>query len=393
MTLTLTQIIPTSPKTLYYMLTNEDALAYWLCDRAYTRVEQNGHILLYWLNNSWYMMGEFIQLQPDEAVAHTWRVKGEDKTTTVSYHLQAVDDGTKLTLTHDGLADDELSAYEMEWRIVLRNLSSALTTGADIRILERILIGIFPDTFDEKVAERLGVPVKEGLLVGNTMPGLGAEKAGLKSGDVIIEANGKPVRNNVPLTANFAGLKPGDTVDVIFYRGAEQHTVQLTLSGYPLPPAVSHFNQLADRMQADYATLYAELSQILTGLSDETANTPPMPGEWSANQILAHLILTERNYQEFLGGYVQAPELHAFTANASARVNAVVQSYGNTQALLNELKRAYAETVAIIRAFEDEKFERPYILWWANFQLGNITGGHNREHILQIQDTLAKLTQ
>lgn len=393
MTLTLTQVIPATPQTIYYMLTNEDALGYWLCDRAYTRLEQKGHVLFYWFNGSWHVAGEFTQLQPDQSVAYTWRVKGEDKITSVSYQLEAVDGGTKITLTHDGLADDETPNYQAEWEKALRNLHASFTTGEDRRITERILIGIYPDQFDEKALERLGVPVKDGLMVANVIPNLGAEKAGLRAGDVVVEAKGKPVTNNTPLASHFAGMKPGDVADVTFYRGAEKHTVQLTLSGYPLPPAVSNFVQLADRMKEGYAALHAELSQILAGLSDETTNTPPAEGEWSANQVLAHLILTERNSQEFLGGYVQAPELHTYSGNANARVNAVVKSYGNTQGLLNELKRAYAENVAIVTAFEDEKFDRPYILWWANFQVGDILGGHNRQHINQIKDTLAKITQ
>ncbi|HRF95290.1 MAG TPA: PDZ domain-containing protein, partial [Aggregatilineales bacterium] len=315
------------------------------------------------------------------------------KVTTVTYTLKAVDGGTSLTLTHDGLSDDEKPAYEDEWGRALKNLVSALTTGADTRITERILIGIFPDNMDEKAAKRLGLPVNEGLLVANTIPNLGAEKAGLKAGDLVVEANGKPVGNNAPLVGNLTGLKPGDSAEVKFYRGAEKHTVTLTLSGYPLPPMAHNFIELADRAEKDYMTLHAELSDIVANLSDETTNTPPAEDEWSVNQVLAHLILTERNTQEFLGGYVQAPELHTFTGNAKARVNAVVNTYKNTQGLLNELKRAYAECVAIVRAFEDEKFDRPYILWWANFQMGDITGGHNRTHINQIKDTLAKVTK
>jgi uncharacterized protein YndB with AHSA1/START domain len=394
MSLTLTKTLPVAPITVYYMLTNEDAMAYWLADRAYSRVAVGGHILLTWFaDGGWHVTGEFTELKENETVAYTWRVAGEAKATSVTYTLKAVDGGTSLTFTHDGLSNDEKSAYEDEWGKALNNLVSALTTGADIRITERILIGIFPDNMDEKAAKRLGLPVNEGLLVANTIPNLGAEKAGLKAGDLVVEANGKPVGNNAPLVSNLTGLKPGDSASVTFYRGTEKHTVTLTLSGYPLPPAVTSYSQLAGTMEANYAKLYDELSGIFANLSDETTNTPPATDEWSANQVLAHLILTERNSQEFLGGYVQAPEIHTYTGNASARVNAVVNTYKNTQGLLNELKRAYAECVAIVRAFEDEKFDRPYILWWVNFQFADITGGHNRTHINQIKDTLAKVTK
>ncbi|MDX2076764.1 MAG: SRPBCC domain-containing protein [bacterium] len=393
MTVTVTRTFPVSPKTMYYMLTNEDGLAYWFADRIYTRPQVGGHVVHTWATGR-YVAGVFTELKEDEFISLTWRDAGQDTGSVLSYQLEAVGEGTKVTLTQTGLPSDvNLADYQQRWEDGFNTLYAALTTGEDARITGRILIGIYPDNMDEKAAKRLGLPVNEGLLVANTIPGLGAEKAGLKAGDLVVEANGKPVGNNAPLVGNLTGLKPGDSAPVTFYRGAEKHTVTLTLSGYPLPPSVKNFIELANRVEGEYAKLHEELQGLVAGLSDETTNTPPAEGEWSVNQVLAHLILTERNAQEFLGGYVQAPELHTFSGNANARVNAVVRSYGGTAGLLNELKRAYVENIAILRAFEDEKFDRPYILWWANFQMADITGGHNRTHINQIKDTLAKVTK
>jgi uncharacterized protein YndB with AHSA1/START domain len=392
MTVSVTRTFPVNPATMYYMLTNEDGLAYWFGDRVYTRPQVGGHILHTWASG-WHVSGEFTELVENERIAFTWRDAGDDAKSNVTYQLEAVAGGTKVTVTHENIpAHAKESDFQQGWEGGFDTLYATLTTGEDARITGRILIGIYPDNMDEKAAKRFGLPVNEGLLVANTIPGLGAEKAGLIAGDLVVEANGLPVANNTPLAGNFAGLKPGDSAEIKFYRGAEKHSVTLTLSGYPLPPSVNNFVELANRIEGEYAKLYEELSGLVAGLSDETTNTPAAEGEWSVNQVLAHLILTERNTQEFLGGYVQAPEIHTYSGNANARVNAVVRSYGGTAGLMNELKRAYVENVAIIRAFEDEKFDRPYILWWSNFQMGDITGGHNRQHINQIKDILAKLT-
>lgn len=393
MTVTVTRTFPVSPKTLYYMLTNEDGLAYWFGDRVYTLPQVGGYILHSW-QNSWHVTGEFTELIENERVAFTWRDAGDDAKSNVTYQLEAVDGGTKVTVTHDNIpAHAKESDFQQGWEDGFNTLYAALTTGEDTRITRRILIGIQSDAFDEKVAKRLGIPVNEGLMIANTIPGLGAEKAGLKAGDLIVEANGKLVDNFTMLPANFTGLKPGDSAEIKFYRGAEKHTTTLVLSGFPLPPIVNNFTELANRAEWEYAQVHEELSHLLAGVSAETANTPPAEAEWSANQVLAHLILAERYVQDLLGGYVQAPEIHTYTANATARVNAVVKTYGGTVGLLNELKRAYAENVAILRAFEDEKFDRPYILWWTNFQMSRLTEGHNRQHINQIKDALAKVTK
>jgi len=393
MTVTVTRTFPVTPKTMYYMLTNEDGLAYWFADRVYTRPQVGGHVVHTWATGR-YVAGVFTELKENEFISLTWRDAGKDTSSVLSYRLVEVDGGTQVTLTQEGLPTDvKLADYQQRWEDGFDTLYAALTTGEDARITELILIGIYPDEFTEKALERLGVPVKDGLLVAGAIPNLGAEKAGIKAGDVVVEANGKPVTNNAPLNINFAGLKPGDSAPVTFYRGAEKHTVTLVLSGYPLPPMASSYTELADRLTGDYARLYEEISSIFANLSDETTNTPPAKDEWSMNQILAHLILTERNNQEFLGGLVQAPEIHTYSGNAPARVNAVVKSYGGTAGLLNELKRAYAECVELVRAFEDEKFDRPYILWWTNFQFGDVTGGHSRTHINQLQQTLATVTK
>jgi len=44
-----------------------------------------------------------------------------------------------------------------------------------------------------------GIPVKEGLLVIRTIPGMPAYRRGIREGDVIVSVNGKPVRKTSEL--------------------------------------------------------------------------------------------------------------------------------------------------------------------------------------------------
>ncbi|HRF95291.1 MAG TPA: hypothetical protein PLZ51_08850, partial [Aggregatilineales bacterium] len=63
MSLTFTHTLPVAPSTVYYMLTNEDALGYWLADRAYSRPQVGGHLLLTWFaNGGWHVTGDFTEL-------------------------------------------------------------------------------------------------------------------------------------------------------------------------------------------------------------------------------------------------------------------------------------------------------------------------------------------
>lgn len=78
--------------------------------------------------------------------------------------------------------------------------------------------------------EDLKIPsdVKRGVIVLEvTGP---AKDAGLKSGDVIVELDGKPVDGTLALRKYIYGYKQvGDKLDVTFYRGAKKNTLKLKL--------------------------------------------------------------------------------------------------------------------------------------------------------------------
>ena len=56
-----------------------------------------------------------------------------------------------------------------------------------------------------------------------------ADKAGIKTGDVIVEFAGKPVNDLYAYTDALYAQKPGDTVDVVVLRGTERVAVKVTL--------------------------------------------------------------------------------------------------------------------------------------------------------------------
>ena len=83
----------------------------------------------------------------------------------------------------------------------------------------------------------LGVQVSElhydaedGAHIGEVLPGSAAEKAGMKAGDVVIEYNGKKVRNWVLLTKITRALDPGQTVTLKVRRAAQTLDLKITLS-------------------------------------------------------------------------------------------------------------------------------------------------------------------
>jgi putative serine protease PepD len=72
-----------------------------------------------------------------------------------------------------------------------------------------------------------------GALAQQVIPGGAAAKAGLKSGDVIIEMNGAAIASTDDLSSVIDVLQPGNTISVTFVRAGRQHTVKLTLGERP----------------------------------------------------------------------------------------------------------------------------------------------------------------
>jgi serine protease Do len=81
-------------------------------------------------------------------------------------------------------------------------------------------------------AKELGLPGASGATVSSVAEGGPAEKAGLRSGDIIFEFNGKPVKDYTGLVGMVTRTAPGTTVPVKFVRAQKQMTVNVTIEEF-----------------------------------------------------------------------------------------------------------------------------------------------------------------
>jgi serine protease Do len=72
-----------------------------------------------------------------------------------------------------------------------------------------------------------------GALVGDVTPGSPADKAGLKSGDVITQVNGQPIEDASQLKLRVAESAPGSKVQLGANRNGETKTFEVTLANLP----------------------------------------------------------------------------------------------------------------------------------------------------------------
>jgi putative serine protease PepD len=64
---------------------------------------------------------------------------------------------------------------------------------------------------------------------GGILPGSPAEKAGLRSGDIVIALDGKPISGPEELIVGVRSKNVGDVVTLTFKRNGVERTVSLTL--------------------------------------------------------------------------------------------------------------------------------------------------------------------
>ena len=111
--------------------------------------------------------------------------------------------------------------------------------------VERAYLGVTTSTVTEQMAEDLNLPVDQGALIQEVVPGGPADKAGLRGGrtaiaeglrvggDVIVKVDGQDIHQNSDVADAILDRKPGDEVEIELYRGDERKTVTAKLGERP----------------------------------------------------------------------------------------------------------------------------------------------------------------
>ena len=381
-------------KLAYRAFTNSTALREWLCDVATVEKHPNGRIYLWW-RGDFYSSGHYLELDENKCVKFRWYANIDPAPTDVTVSITEKEGGSLVRIDHhipDDLSWSEKGkTFRANWDESLENLKSVLETGVDLRISTRPMLGIAPGDFTEEQALVLGVPVREGLRLDGLVDGMGAQRAGLQKDDVIVEMAGHPVRSDATSLPNaIAGKKGGDTIEVIFYRGPEKKTINMELSKRPMPDVPFEPAELAKRARELYEAALAELEKCFEGYSDEQAMMRPDPKEWSALEIVAHLVQNERFNSTFLTSLINGYELvtDGFGSNVTAQVEATVKANPSIQLMLEMLRRTVEEVLAYAELIPEEftmnrgsYYRFGFGLLQPNF---HITG-----HIEQVKNALA----
>jgi len=95
--------------------------------------------------------------------------------------------------------------------------------------VQRGILGIEGNELNSKASEELGIKDTEGFYISKITKNSGAEKAGLRKGDVIKKLDAQKINSFAELTGYINTKRPNDKVQVTFIRDGETKTVPVTL--------------------------------------------------------------------------------------------------------------------------------------------------------------------
>jgi hypothetical protein len=314
-----------------------------------------------WWNSGYYTSGEFKIAESGEKAAFSWFGKGDPGASEVQVTFNAQNGGTLVTVDHSGLGfgeewSENISEIEKGWKSALENLASVVATGEDIRFVSRPMLGIIVDEFNEQIAKKMGLPITEGIRLGGTVKGMGAQAVGLQQNDVLVSMGGKPTVDFETLDQVLNAHRAGDTIEIVFYREAEKQSLMMTLSGRPIPEIPPTAQGLADAVAVLYKDIETMLDEFLTGVSEAEASFKPSPSEWSIKGNLAHFIHGERfnlqYFTELVSGYQRFAD--DYGGNIDVEIEATIASYPTLQDLVQEYKTIMDETLYFLTHLPEE---------------------------------------
>jgi S1-C subfamily serine protease len=111
--------------------------------------------------------------------------------------------------------------------------------------IERAYLGVQMQGVTSQLAQDLNLPVDHGALIVEVTPGSPADEAGLHGGrtqtsqgvaaggDLIVAIDGKEMKNEDAVANAIAAHKPGEKVEIEYYRGNDKKTATVTLTKRP----------------------------------------------------------------------------------------------------------------------------------------------------------------
>ncbi len=109
-------------------------------------------------------------------------------------------------------------------------MESIITKGQVVRGW----IGVEPRDITPELAENLGLPKKDGVIIAAVLKNGPADKSGIRPGDILVSIGGKPISNMAEMFNLIAQLQPGTQTDVVVFRDNREVKLNVGVGKRPL---------------------------------------------------------------------------------------------------------------------------------------------------------------
>lgn len=163
--------------------------------------------------------------------------------------------------------------------------------------VQRALLGVTIRNLDAVLAKDEGLDLVEGVYVDGVARKSAASEAGLEPGDIIVEINGKRVSRVAELQEMVARNRPGDKIQVAFWRDGELNNVQATLQNIE---GQTEFITKRIEVELEGAIFVDPSKSVLEELKlDGGAQVVEIgPGKWSEAGLQEGFIVTSIDHEK-----------------------------------------------------------------------------------------------
>ena len=132
----------------------------------------------------------------------------------------------------------------------------------------RAYLGISIDPVTWELANSFGLAPPRGVLVTKVLPGTPAERAGIKSGDIILSFSGKPVGGVGDMSWRAAMAWVGQPVEVEYWRGSSKAVLEVI----PIARSAKKSTKKREKSKESASIIPDQLGLHVVDLKEQTAN-------------------------------------------------------------------------------------------------------------------------
>jgi serine protease Do len=132
-----------------------------------------------------------------------------------------------------GQVSSDYQAQGIGFAIAINNAKPIIDELVAQGRIERPWLGVSVMTLTPAIAQQVGIPFVEGIVLSEAVAGSPAARGGLRQGDVITALDGQPIKRTEDLRDQLSRKKVGDTIALTVRRGGQQQSVSVQLGARP----------------------------------------------------------------------------------------------------------------------------------------------------------------